>query len=129
MDPKGSKQQQPQEIPSFLSHPQPQQQQQQQQPHHHQQPNNNNVSENNDNKKPAESKDFQIAVADKEETKKQLAPKRSSNKDRHIKVEAEEGGYGCQLVRRQNLPIDSGIGPQIRWGDHSVACCSRRSRP
>ncbi|GMI68314.1 ARABIDOPSIS THALIANA TEOSINTE BRANCHED 1, CYCLOIDEA, PCF (TCP)-DOMAIN FAMILY PROTEIN 20 [Hibiscus trionum] len=64
MDSKGSKQL-PHEVPNFL----------QQQPQ--------SMGDN----KAAETQDSQIVIADKERNKQQLAPKRSSKKDRHTKVE------------------------------------------
>lgn len=90
MDPKGSskQQQQPpqaQDIPSFLLTQQ------------------QNMTQTNNSNKPAQVKDFQISIAaDKEEEEEeekdstttakkhhqqQLGPKRTSNKDRHTKVE------------------------------------------
>lgn len=69
MDPKGSNQPQ-EEVSNFSSHTQP---------------NNINTINNSSNMETAEIK---IGSAEKEEVKKQqLAPKRSSNKDRHTKVE------------------------------------------
>ena len=72
MEPKGTNHHQLQ-VPSFLNPPQ-----------------KASVPEsniNNHNRHPAEIKDFQIMIANRDDNKKQLAPKRSSNKDRHKKVD------------------------------------------
>ncbi|XWS54030.1 hypothetical protein CRYUN_Cryun10bG0053500 [Craigia yunnanensis] len=66
MEPNGSIHH-PQEVPTFLTPSQ--------------------KADAAENKKPAEIKNFQIMIASKDDNKKQLAPKRSSNKDRHKKVD------------------------------------------
>ncbi|XP_010554113.1 PREDICTED: transcription factor TCP20-like [Tarenaya hassleriana] len=79
MDPKNTNQHQ---VPNFLNPPSMQQQ--------NQRMGDTNSNEKSGLNKEAEVKDHQIVVADKEVNKKQqqlLGPKRSSNKDRHTKVE------------------------------------------
>jgi hypothetical protein len=77
MDPKVSKQ--GMLMPEFLNHPNP-----------NTTTNMAETNNNNNNSSSAQIKDFQIVVSEKQDTdstKKQLAPKRTSNKDRHTKVE------------------------------------------
>ncbi|CAK7336121.1 unnamed protein product [Dovyalis caffra] len=72
MEPKGPNHHQLQ-VPSFLNPPQ--------------KASLSGDNINNNYSKPAEIKDFRIMISNKDDNQKQLAPKRSSNKDRHKKVD------------------------------------------